>query len=125
MSEEKLKRIGKPWSQEEEKQLLSLLQEKTIMEISKIHQRTTGGIKSRIKKIAICMVNSNYEVSDILHQTRLSQEEFDDILIQNKIVKSSSFPLKKTNRNEIIDELKILNTNMQKIIELLSNNVGK
>lgn len=43
-------RIGQPWSNDEETELLNLLKEnKTIGEISTILQRAEGGIKARIK----------------------------------------------------------------------------
>ena len=116
------RRAGNKWNDEEEKQLLHLLNEKSLSEICKIHERAIGGIKSRIRKIAIRMYTSNCKIDDILSKTKLSQEEFHEILSRNKIEKTPQ--VKKDNSIEIIDHhLKLLNTNMQKIIELLSNNL--
>lgn len=42
--------LGKPWKEEEITQLLSEVGKKSIAEI---HKRTTGGIRARLRELAI------------------------------------------------------------------------
>ena len=50
--------VGKPWTSEEDSQLISEYKSKNITEICKIHKRNIGGIKSRLRKLN-CKKESN------------------------------------------------------------------
>ena len=47
--------LGKPWYDQEEKQLIKeyTVDKLSISDICKIHERTQGGIKSRLKKLEL------------------------------------------------------------------------
>jgi hypothetical protein len=67
-------RVGTKWSIEEEEQLIKYINEnKSIDDIAKEHKRTSGGIRSHIKEIAIRMIRidgkSIEEVCESLHLT--------------------------------------------------------
>jgi DNA-directed RNA polymerase specialized sigma24 family protein len=66
--------VGNRWTPEEEAQLIDALgNNKDVEEIAKDHRRTLGGIKSRMREIAVRMVEADGksidEVCEILHMT--------------------------------------------------------
>jgi hypothetical protein len=66
--------FGKKWTIEEEKQLITYINEnKSIDDIAKEHKRTSGGIRSHIREIAVRMIRNDgktiEEVCEILHVT--------------------------------------------------------
>jgi len=71
-----LTRIGKSWSSEEENKLLTELQEnKSFEDISKSHERTVCGIKCRINKIACKLHEQEKTIEEIGIICKLSEED--------------------------------------------------
>jgi len=102
--------IGKKWEDEEEIQLLDELHKNIIIsEIAKIHNRTQGGITSRIRFIAKKMHIQNIHIEEIIEKTKLNINEINDI-----IEKQESHPMKK--------ESSIIETDKNKIIEIKESN---
>ena len=72
---------GKPWSSDEETQLLTFLQEDmTIKYISQKLQRTNGSITARRKHIAYQMHLRDSSISDIIHATKLTEKQIQDAI---------------------------------------------
>ena len=66
--------VGNIWTSEEETKLIEALKDnKDVNDIAKDHKRTSGGIKSHIKEMAIRMIETDGisidEVCEILHMT--------------------------------------------------------
>lgn len=69
--------VGNRWTPEEETRLIdSLGQGKNIDEIAKDHKRTTGGIKSHMKEIAVRMIeNDGKSVEEVCMTLRLTLKD--------------------------------------------------
>ena len=65
---------NKRWTAEEEKKLLDNLKTLSIKDTASEHKRTDGGIRQRLKKIAIEMHNNNKSVKEISKLTKLTEE---------------------------------------------------
>lgn len=73
--------LGQKWSDKEELLLLrELKQNMNIDIIAKNHNRTTGGINSRIREIAYKLYTKNTSMKDIITQTKLSEKEIIKII---------------------------------------------
>ena len=137
-------RMGQPWKTDEiEKLLASIQQQKSIADIASEHQRTVGGINSRRRELA-----ANYHfkekrsMEEILALTGLTEKEVDDA-IQRRTASQESFkekkPVQKTESKQTlittytatpqgdttaIVELKIdikeLKTDVKKILEFMN-----
>ena len=71
---------GTKWTAIEETQLIdSLSNGKDIDDIAKEHKRTVGGIKSRMKEIAVRMLDNNEtSIEEVCKKLRLTSEEIED-----------------------------------------------
>jgi len=75
---------GKKWTDKEEKQLLNeIAQNLNKKEIAENHNRTIGGITSKIKKIAHNMFNNNVSIVEIINKTKLTEKQ----ILENKDLK--------------------------------------
>lgn len=85
---------GTRWTpQEDEKLLLSITNGKTTNEIALEHQRTVGGIESRLRTIAIRMLDvDKTPIENVSATLRLSVEEI--LLAQKKATKPKKVPVK-------------------------------
>jgi len=77
-----LENAGKPWSDENVAKLLADVQKKkTHEEMAELHGRTVGGIRSRLKVIAVDYYsNNNMPVNEIEKYTGLSAEVIIDAI---------------------------------------------
>jgi hypothetical protein len=87
-------RMGQPWKTDEiEKLLISIKQQKSIADIASEHQRTIGGINSRRRELA-----ANYHfkekrsMEEIQALTGLTGKELEDV-IQRRTASQESFRL--------------------------------
>ena len=81
------------WSNKEDDILFKELQLDTpINEIAVSHQRTSGAIKSRIKRLAYTMYSNNVPENEILYKTKLTKTVLDNTIRknENKNVKDNS-----------------------------------
>jgi hypothetical protein len=87
--------MGKTWKQDEINKLLaSVASKKTIQEIAIEHQRTQGGITSRLKELAAnYFINENKSLNEIVTITGLSKEVISDA-IAKKEYQNSLKPIK-------------------------------
>lgn len=122
----------KLWSNEEEEQLLKELENGMEEEdIANIHQRTLGGIHSRICLIAYKMYIKSFSMTDIIKKTKLSESEIMNSVNRRQKIKQN-INQKNTNTQSIsvqidMTELQVkiddINKKMDKILTLLQNNV--
>ena len=76
---------GQKWTVEGEAQLLDELNKKmSISTIAKIHNRTYGGIKSRILEIACKMVNNDIPMEEIIQNTKLDETQINEAMEKKK-----------------------------------------
>ena len=99
--------VGSKWTEDEEKLLIkSISEDKLIDDIAKEHKRTSGGIRSRLRVIAVRMIETEgktiEEVSTIL---RMTPEEIEDA----KTKRENMHKIKtKTSTNKSETELDVL-----------------
>jgi hypothetical protein len=103
-----------PWTNEEERILLEELNNTDIELIAKNHNRTIGGIKSRLKLIAYNMYINKTPIEEIILKTKIKEPEM------LKIVKN-----RQTNFKTRIQILENENTEMKKIIGELQNMISQ
>lgn len=79
-------RVGKAWSEEEVVQLLqNIRKKKGVDEIAKIHERTEGAIRSRLRELAADYhFNDNRSMEEIQKFTGLSVESINDAIQRRK-----------------------------------------
>lgn len=79
-------RIGKPWSDEEVNQLLQEIKKKIPIElIAEYHERTEGGIISRLRSIAAdYYFNNNLSLQEIQKYTGLSTDVISDAIAKRE-----------------------------------------
>jgi hypothetical protein len=79
-------RMGKPWDDEEViKMLIAIRKKKTIKEISEVHQRTTGGINSKLRGLAVdYFYNDEKPISEIEKITGLSGKVIQEAVDKKK-----------------------------------------
>jgi hypothetical protein len=79
-------RLGKLWSEEEVVQLLqNIRKKKEINEIAKIHQRSEGGIRSRLRELAADYhFNDKRPIEEIQKFTGLTVEVINDAIQRRK-----------------------------------------
>lgn len=82
-------RRGKPWSNDEQNQLLKEIQKKIPIEmIAELHGRTNGGITSRLREIAAnYYFNNNLQVPEIQKYTGLTFDEISDAIARREVQK--------------------------------------
>ena len=102
-NQEHLVRVGMKWKDDEIHKLLTSIQnKKSIKDIAIEHQRTEGGIKSEIRKLAAkFFLEDKKSIEDIIKLTGLKKIEIDNAI-------------KKRNKNEI-------STDMKEVILLLKD----
>lgn len=118
--------LGEKWTPEEEEQLLIELSKNiNFEEIANNHNRTVGGIKSRIKYIALNMLVNNVPIEEIIVKTKLDEEIIKQLEVKKdykKETKNSNILSYDSLNNDIIEiknQLVTINTNIQKIFNLL------
>ena len=80
-----LTRIGEAWTSEEETALLTKIgQQIPLQNIANDHGRTIGYIKSRLKSIAVEMVENQIPFEQIQTITSITQKEIEDFLEKKK-----------------------------------------
>jgi hypothetical protein len=82
------KNLGKLWSQDEENLLLQQISENIDIETIAIkHERTIGGISSRINDIAYKMHTNNISIDEIFEKTKIDEKKLEEI-IEKKTIKN-------------------------------------
>ena len=88
-------RMGKPWKKDEVEKLLTSIQEKKSIEtIAKEHDRTEGGIKSYLRKLAVDYhLKFKQPMEEIQRLTGLTKAEIDEAIQKhetNEAIKEST-----------------------------------
>ena len=103
-------RLGVKWTEEEEIDLINKLKDNnTIEEISRQHDRTTGGIISRIKIIAYKLIKEGKSIDYIKNITKLSEEEIKTIKTEKELELSQKRKIKETEIKQIKYEINNIN----------------
>lgn len=128
-------RMGKAWDEHETLNLLKRIREnKSIDTIAKEHERTIGGITSRLRAIAYELYEEGKTVEQIKKYTRLteieitnsiSKREFQKTLKEKrkekKINKLNEEPVnKKMNQDELLQAIREIRDKCNKILESIS-----
>ena len=125
-------RMGIPWNQEELNKLLTSIQEdETIEEIAVKHQRTVGGIKSKLLQLAVnYYTNNNMAIEEVTKITRVGRSEVEEaILKKNAEVQTpssrrpASFTFDPNNVAEKSEVVSILR-DIQRTLHVLANRLG-
>ena len=75
------KNLGKLWSKDEEKLLLQEISENIDIEAIAIkHERTIGGIASKINDIAYKMYIDNISIDKIFEKTKIDEKKLEEII---------------------------------------------
>lgn len=79
-------RMGQPWSENEQNQLLQEIQKKIPIDmIAELHERTNGSITSRLREIAAnYYFNNNLQVTEIQKFTGLTIEQISDAIARRE-----------------------------------------
>jgi hypothetical protein len=121
-----LTRIGEAWTSEEETQILSkLAQQISLQDIANDHGRTIGSIKSRLKSIAVEMVEKQIPFEQIQTITSITQKEIEDYLEKKKTYQEKKEPAKETHSHETITksdfmEMKCLLYEIKDLLKIIS-----
>lgn len=94
--------IGAKWTVKEELELLNEIKKnKTVKQIAENHERTVGGINSRIRHIAYNMHKNSVPMNEIENKTKLSRTEIECLIGRTINVNS----VKKNKNREIYEKL--------------------
>ena len=115
-------RMGQPWEEDEVKQLLkSIHLKKCIKVIANEHQRTEGGILSRLRFIATeYYFNDNLPIQTIMKYTGLKQIQIEDAIKKREALEKAKKVItlsKKTKEDEIIEILTEINDKLEVLID--------
>ena len=90
-------RMGQGWDDDEVLKLLTSIQKKKPIEtIAMEHERTVGGIRSRIRKVAADYhFNDHRSLEEIQKYSGLTKEEIEDVIRRREIKNTSSKQKKK------------------------------
>ena len=81
---------GKPWLDDEILQLLqNVRKKKTVEEIAEQHQRTVGGITSRLRELAAGYHAEGRPMEDIMRFTGLTEEVINESVARRKIAEEN------------------------------------
>lgn len=101
----------KIWNNDEEQLLLRNIQNNlSIDEIAKLHERTKGAIKARLKKIAINLYNKNESIDKIQIITGLSKSDILDTIKRNDEKSNNIMKIQ-----NLIEDLKKMENHMKQI----------
>ena len=119
-----LTRIGEAWTSEEETAILSkLAQQISLQDIANEHGRTFGSIKSRLKSIAIEMVQKQIPFEQIETITSITQKEIEDYLEKKKSYEKKEPQIKhshETITKSDFMEMKCLMYEIKDILKIIS-----
>jgi len=123
------KRVGLPWDDNEQKELLkSIAKGKIISDIAKEHDRTEGGIRARLRHIAVEYYNKDYSIDDIEQLTGLDKDLIGKDIARHlynkehtktKTNNKSAFKPATKSNNEIVNALNDIKLSIDKLINIL------
>ena len=116
-------RMGEVWKEDEVIKLLaSIKKKKSIIDIAKEHNRTIGGIRSYIRKLAADYhFNDKRPIEEIQRFTGLTKEQIEDA-IKKREIKNSIKQSKESCKNNnlfVVEEKKITNDAAPSILEVV------
>jgi hypothetical protein len=129
--------FGQKWSEEEELQLIKEIHDNFTMEhIAEMHNRTVGGITSRIKEIVYKMYVKRVPLDEIMAIAKITETELNDIIeMKNPITETDKIIIEyidnlKSSVSEVQfdisilkEQMLIMNTNIEKIYTFLETMV--
>ena len=124
-------RLGQPWDDDEIlKLLVSIQKKKSIEDIAKEHDRTEGGIKCYINKLATDYhFNDKRPIEEIQQYTGLSKEEIEKAIkkreVKETIKKSTGAVIKQKKLTASITDADEDEPTMKEVVVLLKDIQGK
>ena len=95
--------MGNKWTEEEEAILLEEINSNQEIElISQKHQRTVGGINSRLRLIAYKLYQKNISIQDIMNQTKLDYATIIQTIEKRKNTNQNQTHKQTTNKTDNI-----------------------
>lgn len=118
-------RMGKAWDDHETLNLLKKIREnKTVDTIAKEHERTVGGITSKLRVLAYEFYEEGKTIDQIKKYTGLSTEQIADSISKREYAKSilknklKEDPIdKKMNQEELLQAVREIRDKCNKILE--------
>jgi hypothetical protein len=112
--------LGKKWTDDEEAMLLEELSKNMeIEEISKNHDRTTGGINSRRRDMAYKMYIKNIPMNEIMEKTKLDEESIALTIDRRKNIQSKKAVSLESEMAEIKNDIKELKNTIKELVEMM------
>jgi hypothetical protein len=112
------KRMGQHWDDSETAQLLKEIREKTVIsEIARKHERTEGGITSRLKALAWEYHSEGRGLEEIMKFTGLSESEIQKTILRRSNPSVKAEKNEKKNDNDILEILKDIQSMMKELVE--------
>ena len=123
MAREKPSACGKKWTEVEEEQLRNELEiDMNISQIAQNHNRTTGGIKSRIRSMAYAMYLNKKPIEEIMKTLRITENHLREIIQWRSPEKSEPEPVPAQTEFDIVKtELAELKTEVQTLKKMLKH----
>lgn len=119
--------FGKKWTIEEESQLLDEIERNINQDqIAILHNRTFGGISSRLREIAYKMYIQHIPIDTIILKTKLTKEEINDSINRRELAKKQKQNkeiIKPQQNNEIEHTIHIKQSNNEKEILEIKNHI--
>ena len=104
---ENIDRKGKKWTEEEEIQLLKeVRKKKTIEEMSQLHSRTIGGIKSRLREFAYRYFCDERPIDEICILTGLEKEDVLETITRREAAEEYKKEKKEQTKPTIVKDVK-------------------
>ena len=112
-------RLGQPWKEDEVVKLLTSIQKKTsIEEIAKEHDRTVGGIRSYIRKLAVDYhIHDKRTMEEIQTYTGLTKEQIEDAIQKHEVKEARK---KETTEHTVEKKIKTTEEGMPTMMEVVS-----
>lgn len=121
--------LGKKWTEAEETQLVVELQCMDINTIATIHNRTVGGIHSRIKEIAYKLHRNNVPIEEIITKTKLNKQQISEAIARGFEKHKTAPPPQprpsvefdiKTEIKNIKNDITEIKTTLKELVEMMN-----
>jgi len=116
-------RMGKPWNDDESIKLLNSIQKKrSINDIAKEHERTPGGITSKLKSLAVdYYINDMKPIEKIMKYTGLTEKVIMNAVVKTQYSLSNKAGIVKESNNEepTLTEVMLLMKDLQQKMNII------
>jgi hypothetical protein len=121
-------RMGEKWTEDEEIELITLIQEeKTLKFIAEKFQRTVSGVKYRLEELALKFLDKGYTMDQVQDMTRLKTSDIEEAKDQkneknkDKFSSGTSYRKQRLNDKSVLITLKTMKNQIDTLIEHLED----